>query len=84
VAGTGSDTNPHRVFNPTVQGQRFDPHGAYVRRYVPELAAVGGGAVHEPWRLPEVERAALDYPDPIVGHRDAIAAYRARRVRDAE
>ena len=37
VAGTGTDTNPNRVFNPTVQGKRFDPDGDYVRRYVPEL-----------------------------------------------
>ena len=48
VAGTGTDTNPHRVFNPTVQGTRFDPDGDYVRRYVPELRAVDGGAVHDP------------------------------------
>jgi len=78
TAGTGTDTNPHRVFNPTVQGQRFDPDGEYVRRYVPELASVDGGAVHEPWRLPDELRRTLDYPPPIVDHRDATAAYRAR------
>jgi deoxyribodipyrimidine photo-lyase len=78
TAGTGTDTNPHRVFNPTVQGQRFDPDGDYVRRYVPELASVTGGAVHEPWSLPASARAALDYPPPIVDHREAIAEYRAR------
>ncbi len=77
TAGTGTDTNPHRVFNPTVQGRRFDPDGEYVRRYVPELRAVGGGAVHEPWQLPDDVRRTLDYPPPIVDHRDAIAAYRA-------
>jgi deoxyribodipyrimidine photo-lyase len=83
VAGTGTDTNPHRIFNPTVQGRRFDPDGAYVRRYVPELATVAGGAVHEPWKLPEAMRSELDYPAPIVDHRDAIAAYRDRRAEDA-
>jgi deoxyribodipyrimidine photo-lyase len=77
TAGTGTDTNPHRVFNPTVQGQRFDPDGDYVRRYVPELASIEGGAVHEPWRLPDDVRRRLDYPAPIVDHREAIAAYRA-------
>ena len=78
TAGTGTDTNPHRVFNPTVQGQRFDPDGEYVRRYVPELASVAGGAVHEPWSLPDELRRPLDYPPPIVDHREAIAEYRAR------
>ncbi len=62
VAGTGTDTNPHRVFNPTVQGQRFDPDGDYVRRYVPELRAVKDGAVHDP--EPEgAPRLRLPRPD---------------------
>ena len=75
VAGTGTDTNPHRIFNPTVQGRRFDPDGDYVRRYVPELAAIRGGAVHDP----EAEvRLACGYPEPIVDHHDAVADYRAR------
>jgi deoxyribodipyrimidine photo-lyase len=78
TAGTGTDTNPHRVFNPTVQGRRFDPEGDYVRRYVPELACLEGGAVHEPGRLADGIRRTLDYPAPIVDHREAIAAYRAR------
>jgi deoxyribodipyrimidine photo-lyase len=77
TAGTGTDTNPHRIFNPTVQGQRFDPTGDYVRRYVPELASVAGGAVHEPWKLPPEVRAGLDYPEPIVDHRSAVAEYKA-------
>jgi len=77
VAGTGTDTNPHRIFNPTVQGQRFDPDGDYVRRYVPELAAVHGGAVHDP---ESKVRRAYDYPEPIVDHRAAIADYKARRA----
>jgi deoxyribodipyrimidine photo-lyase len=76
VAGTGADTNPNRVFNPTVQGTRFDPDGDYVRRWVPELAALRGAATHNP---DAAVRRAYDYPDPIVDHHDAIAAYRARR-----
>jgi deoxyribodipyrimidine photo-lyase len=76
VAGTGTDTNPHRVFNPTVQGQRFDPDGDYVRRYIPELRAIKDGTVHDP--APKVRRA-YGYPDPIVDHKEAIAEYRERR-----
>ncbi len=51
MAGTGADTRPNRIFNPVRQAHRFDPHGDYVRRYVPELAGIAGGAVHEPWLL---------------------------------
>ncbi|GGR66977.1 deoxyribodipyrimidine photo-lyase [Micromonospora fulviviridis] len=65
VAGTGNDARPHRGFNPVRQAERYDPDGAYVRRYVPELASIGGKAVHQPWRLPERARAALDYPPPL-------------------
>ena len=50
--GTGNDTRPNRVLNPLRQAQRFDPDGDYVRRYVPELPALAGPSVHEPWRLP--------------------------------
>ena len=66
VAGTGNDTRPNRVLNPIRQARRFDPDGEYVRRHVPELAGVGGSAVHEPWKLPAAERRGLDYPDPLV------------------
>jgi len=66
VAGTGNDTRPNRVFNPIRQAHRFDPEGDYVRRYVPELESVEGGAVHEPWKLEPLLRRRLTYPDPIV------------------
>ncbi len=79
VAGTGTDTRPNRVFNPITQALRFDPDGDYVRRYVPELAQVGGRAVHEPWKLGPLERASLDYPEPIVDHAEAAAAFLERR-----
>jgi deoxyribodipyrimidine photo-lyase len=80
VAGTGNDTRPHRVFNPLRQAERFDPSGDYVRRYVPELASVAGPAVHRPWRLPAEQRTALDYPEPIVEHDEAVARFRKARA----
>jgi deoxyribodipyrimidine photo-lyase len=63
VAGTGNDTRPNRQFNLLRQAQRFDPDGDYVRRYVPELAAVEGGAVHAPWKL---DRPPRGYPAPLI------------------
>jgi deoxyribodipyrimidine photo-lyase len=80
MAGTGNDTRPNRVLNPIRQAKRFDPEGAYVRRYVPELAGVQGGAVHEPWRLGTARRA-LGYPDPLVEHETAARELRERRRR---
>ena len=70
VAGTGNDSRPYRRFNPIRQAQRFDPDGVYVRRYVPELEGIAGGAVHQPWRLPDSVRKGLDYPGPLESHRD--------------
>jgi len=75
VAGTGTDANPHRIFNPTLQGRRFDPAGDYVRRYVPELTGLPAGVIHEP---PAAAREALGYPAPLVDHQAAIAEYRRR------
>jgi deoxyribodipyrimidine photo-lyase len=77
VAGTGTDTRPNRVFNPVAQARRFDPTGDYVRRWVPELAAVDGLAVHEPWRLGRLRPSG--YPDRIVEHDAAAAAFLAGR-----
>jgi deoxyribodipyrimidine photo-lyase len=79
VAGTGTDTRPNRVLNPLRQAQRFDIDGAYVRRWVPELAGVAGSAVHRPWLLSDAARAQLDYPEPIVDLNDALARFRAAR-----
>lgn len=76
VAGTGSDTNAHRVFNPLRQAERFDPGGDYIRRYVPELDGLSPAQTHDP--SPEV-RAERGYPAPIVDHAEAVAAYRNRR-----
>jgi deoxyribodipyrimidine photo-lyase len=63
VAGTGANPRPGRALNPLRQARRFDPDGDYVRRHVPELAAIEGSAVHEPWKLRE---NATGYPTPIV------------------
>jgi len=66
VAGTGNDTRPNRMLNPIRQARRFDPDGAYVRRYVSELGGLEGRSVHEPWKLDGETRNRLDYPEPIV------------------
>ncbi|MFF7587897.1 cryptochrome/photolyase family protein [Kitasatospora purpeofusca] len=60
VAGTGTDTRPNRVLNPLRQADRYDPDGAYVRRWVPELAHLPGPSVHRPWLF------TSDYPAPIL------------------
>jgi deoxyribodipyrimidine photo-lyase len=79
VAGSGTDAAPYfRVFNPVSQGIKFDPDGAYVRRYVPELSGLPGPAAHEPWKHPDGYGAG--YPERIVDHAaerlEALARYR--------
>ena len=67
TAGCGTDASPfHRVFNPVLQGQKFDPDGDYVRRYVSELRHLVGASVHEPWQV--TDGYALGYPARIVDH----------------
>jgi deoxyribodipyrimidine photo-lyase len=66
VAGTGNNTRPNRVMNPLRQAQRFDKSGAFVRRYVPELAGLEPALLHTPWQLSPGDRARLGYPAPIV------------------
>jgi deoxyribodipyrimidine photo-lyase len=78
VAGTGNDTRHHRGFNPVRQALRFDPDGAYVRRWVPELARVPRESIHTPWRLAASARGRLDYPAPIVDPTHFDAALRLR------
>ncbi|MFF4486652.1 cryptochrome/photolyase family protein [Streptomyces sp. NPDC001544] len=82
VAGTGTDTRPNRVLNPVTQARRYDPDGAYVRRWVPELAPLEGPSVHEPWKLRGLDRAAVDYPDPIVELSEGLARFRRARERE--
>ncbi|MEU5807765.1 deoxyribodipyrimidine photo-lyase [Streptomyces sp. NPDC047718] len=79
VAGTGTDTRPNRVLNPVRQGLRFDPEGHYVHRWVPELAGLDAPRLHEPWRLPGLERARYDYPDPVVELADGLDRFRRGR-----
>ncbi|MDF3288138.1 cryptochrome/photolyase family protein [Streptomyces silvisoli] len=76
VAGTGTDTRPNRIFNPLAQAKRYDPDGTYVRRWLPELAGLPGPSVHEPWRLPAHERAAYDYPEPVVDLSEGLARFK--------
>ncbi|MFY7952816.1 MAG: cryptochrome/photolyase family protein, partial [Armatimonadaceae bacterium] len=75
AAGTGTDAQPwFRIFNPVSQGKRFDPDGAYVREWVPELARVPSSKIHCPWELSALElahcgvRLGRDYPFPVVDH----------------
>ncbi|MEU8590143.1 deoxyribodipyrimidine photo-lyase [Streptomyces sp. NPDC048664] len=82
TAGTGTDTRPNRVLNPLAQARRFDPDGAYVHRWVPELAGLDAPAVHEPWRLRGARRAAYDaYPDPVVDLSEGLARFKRARGR---
>lgn len=83
AASTGTDAQPYfRVFNPVTQGERFDPGGAWVRCWLPELTGVPDAHVHAPWTMPaDVQAAAgcrigIDYPAPIVDH----AAARMRAI----
>ena len=78
VAGTGADTRPNRMFNPTRQAQRYDPSGAYVHRWIPELAGIDGAAAHEPWKLGIL--APAEYPAPIVDHDEAVSRFRTARA----
>ncbi len=80
VAGSGADASPwFRIFNPVTQGEKFDPDGKYVKRWVPELAKVPAKFVHAPWTAPsEVLRDAgirlgAAYPKPLVDHAEARA-----------
>jgi deoxyribodipyrimidine photo-lyase len=75
VAGCGADAAPFfRIFNPVLQGKKFDPDGAYVRRFVPELTHVPDKHVHSPWEAPQ---PPADYPAPIVD----LAAGRDRALK---
>ena len=75
VAGSGADAAPYfRIFNPILQGEKFDPDGAYVRQWVPELAKLPDAVIHKPWTAPAPVlakagvRLGRDYPEPIVEH----------------
>lgn len=83
VAGSGADASPYfRIFNPVTQGERYDTDGAYVRRWVPEVAKLPDDVLHKPWEADTVTLRAAGvelgrtYPAPIVDH----AAARARAL----
>lgn len=91
TAGCGADAAPYfRIFNPILQGVKFDPEGSYVRRWVPELSRVPTEFLHEPWAAPSAVLAiagvklGVDYPQPIVNHGEArveaLAALQAMRA----
>jgi len=91
VAGSGADAAPYfRVFNPVLQGEKFDPQGEYVRRWVPELRLLSNDHIHKPWEAPPAALAfagivlGKTYPLPMVDHASAraraLAAFEATRA----
>ncbi len=88
VAGCGADAAPYfRIFNPVTQGEKFDPDGAYVRKFAPEIAALPNNLIHTPWKSPEF--AALGgYPAPIVdlgqSRTRALGAYQQMKSTPAD
>ena len=90
VAGSGADAAPYfRIFNPFGQGEKFDPNGDYVRKWVPELERLPNKFIHQPWEAPKLilKEAGItlgeNYPRPIVNHKRAreraLAAYKETR-----
>jgi deoxyribodipyrimidine photo-lyase len=83
VAGCGADAAPFfRIFNPVLQGEKFDKKGDYVRHWVPEIAKLPDKYIHKPWEAPDDIRAAIkDYPEPLVdlqeGRERALTAFRS-------
>ena len=76
AAGTGTDAQPFfRIFNPVTQGEKFDPSGAYIKKWIPELTKVPAKFIHSPWKMTKSEQEAVgcvlgkDYPLPIVDHK---------------
>ncbi len=94
VAGSGADAAPYfRIFNPTLQGERFDAAGEYVKRWVPELQRLDAKHIHAPWRAgkEQLDDAGIvlgkTYPQPMVDHRAArdraLGAFKSLRKRAA-
>ena len=95
VAGSGADASPYfRIFNPVIQGEKFDEHGDYIRRWVPELAMLPDRYLNKPWEAPAavLEAAGVslgkNYPQPVVDHKSAresaLAAYAALKAGDTQ
>ena len=92
VAGSGADASPYfRIFNPVIQGEKFDEEGVYIRQWVPELARLPDRYLNKPWEAPAsvLEAAGIqlgeNYPNPIVDHRSAresaLGAYASLKAR---
>lgn len=83
AAGTGVDQRPLRIFNPTLQAERYDPQGDYIRQWVPELSRVPGKHIHWPHGMTLAQQheagcvLGRDYPHPIVEHAQAVSRYKA-------
>ena len=78
ISGCGADAAPYfRIFNPVIQGEKFDPHGDYVRRWIPELKKLPSKWIHKPWTAPSIVlqdsrvRLGESYPMPLVDHKEA-------------
>lgn len=91
VAGCGADAAPYfRIFNPVIQGEKFDPTGGYVRRWIPELQRLPDEWIHKPWKSPTsiLKKAGVElgrtYPLPIIEHlqarKRALAALKITRA----
>ncbi len=91
VAGVGTDAAPYfRIFNPLLQSQKFDPHGVFIRTWLPELNMIPNAYIHAPWTMPtDVQsrcccRLGKEYPYPIVEHASVkervLAAYQAAKI----
>ncbi|WP_428945565.1 deoxyribodipyrimidine photo-lyase [Pantoea sp. FN060301] len=84
AASSGNDAAPYfRIFNPTTQGERFDKDGSFIRQWLPELKNVPDQHIHQPHIWAEKNQISLDYPAPIVDHKEArkrtLEAYEAAR-----
>jgi deoxyribodipyrimidine photo-lyase len=76
VAGCGVDAAPYfRIFNPVLQSKKFDPHGTYIRRWVPELSSLKNEAIHAPWETANATAiyAKTGYLPPMINHSEARA-----------
>jgi len=91
VAGSGADASPYfRIFNPILQGDKFDKEGAYIRKWVPELAKLDNKFINKPWEADSksLQLAGItlgqDYPMPIVDHKqareEALEAYKISKI----
>jgi len=93
IAGCGADAAPYfRIFNPVTQGQKFDPDGEYIRKYIPEIKVLPNKYLFSPWEAPkeELDKAGIvlghDYPNPIIdlklSRQNALNAFKSLKKED--